>query len=492
MYGLIVGWLPATKTDEALWHVQHLDGDEEDLDEKEVLEYLAQSEEDLAAAAASGLGPSTSSASLSAAAGKGSSSAEVIDLCDEPVAAVKKSDSSSALTSSTSSRRERKPVDPQTGSDDEEAEFDMDVEEEVQKVKEEIPRIVQLQSGVYRGTPSWRAPPLTNSVGASGLRLELSRVLNLMSDELKYRDGALNRESRKLWDNSLREAETSAELRAPLLELENLVRNLQTVEDKRDAEEVRLAKEEEKKEMIEEGWIFENDVHGHIGKLARRFFKGFDSSDGQIVAYLPPEKNDSIALYHMQHNDGDSEDLELDDLLRAFRYYEQDAQEEDAEDGDESDNEDDEGSASEGDESDEEEEEDRLHAPGAGATLWPTFEVRARWLAALGNAATLGEVALALHAFLEQATAFGMVAQDVANTAEKALAPRSARLAANVAIKASLKDVYIPEPVLSSRSGGGRSSSSSRNRAAKNKAKFSAGRERLSRAAARSVRSYAE
>ena len=33
VYGLIVGWLPPTKTDAALWHVQHLDGDEEDLDE---------------------------------------------------------------------------------------------------------------------------------------------------------------------------------------------------------------------------------------------------------------------------------------------------------------------------------------------------------------------------------------------------------------------------------------------------------------------------
>ena len=38
--GVIVGWLPADGEDIALWHVEHVDGDEEDLDELEVKEYI--------------------------------------------------------------------------------------------------------------------------------------------------------------------------------------------------------------------------------------------------------------------------------------------------------------------------------------------------------------------------------------------------------------------------------------------------------------------
>mmetsp|Transcript_30144 Transcript_30144/g.68461 ORF Transcript_30144/g.68461 Transcript_30144/m.68461 type:complete len:1247 (-) Transcript_30144:1529-5269(-) len=44
--GLIVGWLPATDEEPALWHVQHLDGDEEDMDEEEVRQYLIVEMED--------------------------------------------------------------------------------------------------------------------------------------------------------------------------------------------------------------------------------------------------------------------------------------------------------------------------------------------------------------------------------------------------------------------------------------------------------------
>lgn len=35
-YGTVVGWLPPEGDDEALWHVVHDDGDEEDLDLKDV------------------------------------------------------------------------------------------------------------------------------------------------------------------------------------------------------------------------------------------------------------------------------------------------------------------------------------------------------------------------------------------------------------------------------------------------------------------------
>lgn len=42
--GTIVGWVPEDGDDMALWHVRHLDGDEEDLEEHEVLKYLIEEE----------------------------------------------------------------------------------------------------------------------------------------------------------------------------------------------------------------------------------------------------------------------------------------------------------------------------------------------------------------------------------------------------------------------------------------------------------------
>ena len=46
--GRVSGWLPAEGEDAALWHVIHVDGDEEDLEEEEVIEGLLSEEEELA------------------------------------------------------------------------------------------------------------------------------------------------------------------------------------------------------------------------------------------------------------------------------------------------------------------------------------------------------------------------------------------------------------------------------------------------------------
>lgn len=521
-----MGWLPPTKSDAALWHVQHLDGDEEDLDEQEVLEFLVQTPEDIDAAAATSSATTTSATAASSSAQ--SNAMDVVDLCgDEDVeadvqavgafkresprlsgSAASSSESSAAATatavamarkeSSTSlasSAQLTKPALKMMSSDDmadDESEAEFDGEE---APYEEVPRIVSLSNGLSaRGVPVWRASPLTNAVGPQALRTEYTRVLGLMNDGLKARGGNFTREGRKLWDHTVRDAKTAVDLRGPLLELESLVRNLQTVEDKRDAEEVRLAKEAERKEMIKEGWVFDATNNEHIGKQARRFFKGFGSSDGDIVAYLPPEKNEGVALYHMEHNDGDAEDLELEDLLRALRYREIDAQEEDEEDGGESDGEDEQGPSDDEADSDDDEdsqEEDRLYAPdSAGATLWPTFEVRSRWLAALSSANTLGELALALQCFVEQATAFGVVAQDPSAAAEKQiLAPRSARLA--VTKLSSSAYVVDSSPEVSRRSSS-RTVSRKSSKSGNKKDMFSGESQRPSRAAARAVKSYAE
>jgi len=65
------------------------------------------------------------------------------------------------------------------------------------------------------------------------------------------------------------------------------------------------------------GWLFEPSEHPHIGKNMRRFFKKFGKSDGVLVAYLPSEKNEGLALWRMEHRDGDEEDLDENDVIKG-------------------------------------------------------------------------------------------------------------------------------------------------------------------------------
>ena len=506
-----MGWLPPTATDAALWHVQHLDGDEEDLEETEVEEYLLPLEDTAVGSADA----------TTATAATGSADGEAMDVFeDQPLVGAEKSaavtstvsaglpkkESSASLTTTTSKQPNTttsvasKKNTTEVVDSDEEAEFDEEEDDAVvlpTMPKEDVPSIIRQSAGLTRGIPVWRAAPLTNQLGAQAMRTELTRVLGLLNDEVKARGGGFTRETRKMWDHTLRDAETVVDFIGPVLELESLVRDLQTAEDKRDAEEVRLAKEAEKAEMLKEGWVFDSEASEFIGIKARRFFKGFGSSDGTVIAHLPADKNDGVALWHMEHNDGDAEDLELADLQKALRYFEQDLQEDEDDEDSDGEDEGDEESSVGSEESDEEDAaEDRLYAPNrSGATLWPTYEVRQRWMAALSSSKTLGELGLALQGFMEQADAFGVLAPDP-YAVEKELAPRKARLAA----RSSRRSVYVAEdsdsspdsPVVKRSSSRHHRSSGSRSSSRQQQHDEIYGRERPSRAAARSVRSYAE
>jgi hypothetical protein len=46
IFGEVVGWLPPTNEDCALWRIRHNDGDEEDLEEEELLEAVRLAEEE--------------------------------------------------------------------------------------------------------------------------------------------------------------------------------------------------------------------------------------------------------------------------------------------------------------------------------------------------------------------------------------------------------------------------------------------------------------
>lgn len=419
MIGLIVGWLPPTDEDDALWHVQHQDGDEEDLNESELLE------------------------------------------CLEPSNIIISNNSNSSAYNSTNNLQD---IYESSTTKKEDSMIIKSIESD--KKEQDEPNIVRQYNGLCRGTPAWRCNAFPNSFGLSLLKSEITRTVDLMNDELKRRNAFTSREARRSWDISLREATNVSQVCSSILELEVVIRSLQEIDDKQDAEEIHIAKQMKRQEMSKEGWLFEPIDHEVIGKHARRFFKGFGISDGVIVAFLPSGKNDgSEILFHMEHSDGDAEDLNETEMNRAINLYAEDILEDNEDQSEDNNTEDgdDEKSDSESVSVYDDNVEDYptlRKSSSEGNTLWPTAEVRNRWQVTLKSTKTVGEVALAFQAFVEQLSAFDMI-EDY-NDHKEILAPRSGRTKNG------------PNKMLSPL-----------------KSKFNT-RENLSRAATRSIKSYAE
>lgn len=394
----MVGWLPPTEEDQALWHVVHLDGDEEDLDEEELLEALLEESADQSLPANSSNNSTEAVAAVAAAEDPG----------PQPL-----------------------PTLPKPSEEQEDRAEDMEVEETAASEKEQeedkageepvfVPAIVKKSSGLSRSNYHSRGV-VSGLFGLGGLSQECQRFLNIITENLKKKAGArFGREEKKILDQRLRNAEDLSDLKDLLLELEDLVHCCQSKADRREKEESALAKEDEKREMMKDGWIFDSKLCEEIGRKGRRFFSQFGVSDGVIVAMLPAEKNDGIALFRMIHNDGDKEDLDEEDLLAALRYFElnlteaeiraelrekrsgaereMDEEEEDDEDNDEDDDDilmDSSSETSEGLYNEE-------------GLLWPTLEVRERWVEAVKQSRTVGELSLALTALEENTFNFGL------------------------------------------------------------------------------------
>ena len=254
-------------------------------------------------------------------------------------------------------------------------------------------------------------------------------------------------------------------LKSALVTMEEILHGYQEGEDPLDAHE-----EEERQlqvDMRADGWVFEKDFSplveaspadaattdddaaaaataagssssagpvrrwdaSIIGMRARRYFAGHGMSDGTIIAYLSLERAKAAAgsegveedfdLWHMLHDDGDREDINLEQVQRAIKYCEEDADAPDSEDpqaiqeaakkedddmsvasdaGEESSSDDDDGDCS-GDEA------------GSRVTLWESAGARAKFIAGAVASSSAAEVALALSLFLENARIFGYVAQ---------------------------------------------------------------------------------
>ena len=139
-------------------------------------------------------------------------------------------------------------------------------------------------------------------------------------------------------------------------------------------------------------------------------------------------------MFHVRHDDGDGEDLELYEVEEGFALHAQseegsnnnnnnnngktkqrggggrskngkrkkpESDEEEDDDDDDDEDEDDEEELTE-----DEEEEDRS---GPATTLWPSLEARNRWQQAVEDCQTTGALGLALMTLRDHAAAFGYV-----------------------------------------------------------------------------------
>ena len=310
----------------------------------------------------------------------------------------------------------------------------------------------------------------SSQIGISGLKLELFNIQSLLLDGLKKRGCTYSkdREGKRAWENSVKNAENLQEIRSAIIELEAVVRSVQLIDDEDDDVEAEREKVEARAVMVTEGWKFkeekkeekkedvekvvreERKLRGKrgreetefneivvnkiekevekeaengndyteqmkfLGKPLRRFFKGHGKSDGILVGYLPADKNEGMELWRMEHQDGDEEDLDLDDVIKSLRWYDLNLFEDDeiVIDGEEEEDDDNESDDVIIDNMNDDTNELERTNGESTRTLWPTGGVRSRWLDALQQSKTISEVVLALTSFLEHSRLFGMMDDD--------------------------------------------------------------------------------
>ena len=440
----------------------HPDGNEEDLEEHELLEGIVLLQE-------SGLDENANDEVVKA-----------IDMSD----AVEMSDNKDEVIVSSSSATAR---------------VGLEIVKEEPKIVRNGASITKV-FGSYRDKDSSRA----NQAGISGFKIELLRIYELMSDPLKrFGNKGFDRDARKIWENLVRAAESAVELVTPLLQLEALVRAVQSAPDFREHQEslLLLIKESKVEKMSAAGWSFgvnptlllsvikrlgeipeseQSNARALIGKHARRFSSKTDLiSDGQIVGYLSPFKCATLLeqqkegssnheevkpveeeLFFMVHFNGNSEILDLATAVEAVKLKTDDirenpsssivkkdtlpvskqkkveskkgasspqsSEEEEWNEYDEPES----SSESDSDDSDDStmrrrSKRKRLTRRPAqnvstsaeseipfNSTLWPSAEARSRWMTAVQASKTVAELAFALTAFTTHAQSFGVMTMD--------------------------------------------------------------------------------
>ena len=383
--GTITGWLPPDGDDIALWHVEHLDGDEEDLEEFEVEKYILSVDD-----------PESISAAEKRQA----------KLEKEKKSIVKpnsKQNLSSSLLNSSSSQL---------------------LVHHQSQVTDELDYEPEIISSSFTNTNRYYKPVGSNQIGLNGLKSELLRIFNLCIDGFKSKKNEWSRDLRKAWEKNVHDSESPNDVKNALVQLEEAIHSLQQCDDKDDFQEYNLEKEKNRQVMIEEGWIFdpkELPDQDYIGKRVRRFFYGVPPSNGTIVAFLQSNNNSDETLWCIEHDDGDVEDVDENDVLKAIRAFDDDILEVDDPVGFQN---------FDGDDEIMNEDEDipkpidldvfLADIPEDGTyltTLWPTTGVRQRWLECVTKSNTVGELSFALAALYEFSRCFGVASADPLDTA---------------------------------------------------------------------------
>lgn len=286
-------------------------------------------------------------------------------------------------------------------------------DEEVEEEGEDDDDDEEDEPDIIKSFPQYRRnyPQVKDtSIGLPGLQQEILNAYKRLTDSLKRSKSDSARSIRKVWEENVKNAFSLSELKSALAELEEMVHQLQHEDDVIDEDEYRRNHEEKVAEMIEEGWKFEctatingtdenalfdpNAPQDIIGRRGRRFFPGHGKSDGVMIAYLPADKNEGMALWHMEHDDGDAEDIDESDVEKAIRHHVSDAVEDDA---DSESDEDETGFEEESvDDDDMDVEKDtetksKGHKNGFSSYLWPTVGVRRKWSKCLELSKTVGE-----------------------------------------------------------------------------------------------------
>ena len=216
----------------AIWHVTHDDGDEEDLDEKEVKRGLFVKDDK------AGGGSNTKEDSAGTTDGELNAGGE-------------------QKITRGSLRKKTDPADQETEWDESE-------------ISEQQPDFVRNYVNSLRYGMAFRHHVL----GANGLRSEFQKVLLSLQDGLKERGSSFYKSSgRRLWEQAVKSAETVSEFRAALIEIEAVVRDTQTVDDTKAEEEAELMRLQKLAELETEGYVQSLEALGNSAEFAETVIK---------------------------------------------------------------------------------------------------------------------------------------------------------------------------------------------------------------------------
>lgn len=338
--------------------------------------------------------------------------------------------------------------------------FDDGAENEMGKQNVDFDEPPDIAQSYYNKSPGGLSIKL-HQIDIRGLAQEMLMAEECLAEGLKSKGSLFVKEKKRSWISLVGNADDLPTLRRALIVLEEIIHETQVIPDKLDEVDAM----DKRKVMSGDGWVFDPVVEGgillsslqrvadeaatattieyvsprlnrrgtvkddsnfqdnrekcedefnrtkegisFIGKRVRKFFPGHGISDGSIVGFLRGGLNDGNSLWHMEHDDGDCEDLDRADLDRALRYFESNAQEEDYCDGGVDDKCSTAGSSYNEDDGDESDGDEAL---ATRDVLWPSLNARMHWLGAVNSSSTISEVALALSALMEYCNSYGIVA----------------------------------------------------------------------------------